>query len=102
MAPCLIAFLFQLYLFPVSLRMAAPSEDRVLLPTDVVPSKYFISLTPDLKNFTFEGKENVDVEVKRSTDKLVIHSLDTKVSKNMAHFMCAVPIIYHSTLDSLC
>jgi hypothetical protein len=91
LAPCLVAFFFHIYFFPSSpsislLNTSAPTpkmaakEDRVLLPKDVVPVKYSISLTPDLKNFTFQGKEDVDVEVKNTVNKLTIHSLDIKVS----------------------
>jgi hypothetical protein len=59
--------------------------DRVLLPDDVVPSKYLIHITPDLKNFTFLGNESIDVEVKKETNKITIHSLDIKVLNHLVH-----------------
>lgn len=38
----------------------------VRLPTDVYPVNYGLSLKPDLIDFTFEGKLEASVEVKRS------------------------------------
>ncbi|XP_046484591.1 puromycin-sensitive aminopeptidase isoform X1 [Neodiprion pinetum] len=49
------------------------------LPTDVRPYHYDISLTPDLGKFTFSGKENVHVDVKQSTDTVVLNSLDIDI-----------------------
>ncbi|XP_043289378.1 puromycin-sensitive aminopeptidase isoform X2 [Venturia canescens] len=49
------------------------------LPTDVVPYHYEISLTPDLKNFIFEGSEDIHIDVKTSTDTIVINSLEIDI-----------------------
>ena len=58
----------------------AETKSRVLLPKDVQPIKYQLTLTPKFEDFTFEGKELVEVEVKTATDKIVIHANDIKVS----------------------
>jgi len=34
------------------------------LPTDVVPSNYAIRLKPDLEKFTFDGHEEIQIEVR--------------------------------------
>jgi len=54
-------------------------KTRVLLPKDLVPSKYHLHLTPDLKNFTFKGHVVTDVTVKKSTNLVVLHCLEIKV-----------------------
>ena len=68
----------------MSLHSHSHSEkERVLLPTNVKPSSYHIHLTPDLTNFTFEGKETVDVVVNEATSTVSVHALDMKVQKNI-------------------
>ena len=53
-------------------------QERVLLPQDVCPSKYQLALTPDLAQFTFSGDEEVKVEVKEPTSRIVLHAADLK------------------------
>eukprot|EP01119_Soliformovum_irregulare_P006321 TRINITY_DN181_c0_g2_i1.p1 TRINITY_DN181_c0_g2~~TRINITY_DN181_c0_g2_i1.p1 ORF type:complete len:891 (-),score=308.06 TRINITY_DN181_c0_g2_i1:1031-3703(-) len=55
-------------------------KKRALLPSDVIPSVYHLHLTPDVKQFTFDGHERIEVEVKRETNVLTIHCLDIKIS----------------------
>ncbi|XP_011304312.1 puromycin-sensitive aminopeptidase isoform X2 [Fopius arisanus] len=62
-------------------RMSNDKKPFSRLPTDVRPYHYEISLTPDLKNFTFEGTQNVEIEVKNSTEKVVLNSLDIDIKK---------------------
>ncbi|XP_075924071.1 puromycin-sensitive aminopeptidase-like [Petromyzon marinus] len=49
------------------------------LPTDVVPKNYELVLKPDLAEFTFEGKEAIDVEVKQSTGQIVMNCADIDI-----------------------
>ncbi len=62
--------------------MAASTEptSRALLPKNIIPSVYDIELTPNLTQFTFTGRETIDVEVQTSTADVVIHCLDIRVS----------------------
>nr|CAD7257222.1 unnamed protein product [Timema shepardi] len=46
------------------------------LPQTAVPKHYGLLLKPDLKTFIFEGKETIDVQVRISTDKIILNSLD--------------------------
>ena len=43
--------------------MTAVKNKYERLPTDVVPKNYNLTLHPDLTEFTFSGKEVIDVEV---------------------------------------
>lgn len=43
--------------------MAAEKTPFSRLPTDIRPFHYEITLRPDLKNLTFEGTQNVEIEV---------------------------------------
>jgi len=58
--------------------MAATST-RVLLPTDVIPVKYNLHLTPNFNTLTFKGDEIIDVQVKNATTTVVLHSNDIKI-----------------------
>ena len=50
------------------------------LPTNVVPKHYRITLSPDLKKFTFTGSQVVDIEIKQETDKIILNALDLDLS----------------------
>ncbi|XP_063975639.1 puromycin-sensitive aminopeptidase isoform X2 [Diachasmimorpha longicaudata] len=65
----------------LKVKMTTDKKPFNRLPTDVRPYHYEISLTPDLKNFTFEGTQNVEIEVKNSTEKVVLNSLDIDIKK---------------------
>ncbi len=52
-------------------------KERDVLPTDVVPRHYFVSLTPDLvKHFKFIGRVEIDLDVVKETSEIRLHSLD--------------------------
>ena len=48
------------------------------LPGDVVPSHYQVTLSPDLKNATFEGEETIDVRVLKPTSNIVLNAAEIK------------------------
>lgn len=54
-------------------------KSSVRLSKFVIPKKYKISLAPNLANFTFSGKETIDVELLKSTKQVVLHSVDLKI-----------------------
>ena len=41
----------------------ASKSYRVRLPTDVVPEKYDLTLSPDNEKFTFDGEVKITVDV---------------------------------------
>jgi len=71
-----------------------PSENKMrsLLPDDVVPLRYRLSLTPDLKAFIFHGHISVDVEVKKSTKLIKLHCLEIEVKSMTAFFDAKRPV----------
>ena len=56
-----------------------PSADAVVLPENVRPVHYQITLQPDMDNFTFDGLEVIDIEVKEATSEIVLNAADLKV-----------------------
>ena len=54
-------------------------QERVLLPDDVAPKRYDLTLKPDLERFTFDGSESVDLEVKAATRRIVVHATELEI-----------------------
>ncbi|CAD5123517.1 DgyrCDS11856 [Dimorphilus gyrociliatus] len=49
------------------------------LPKDVVPENYVLELTPHLSNFTFDGKQEIAIEVKNETSSITMNSCDIEI-----------------------
>ena len=68
------------------------SKKRVnpyLLPKDVEPIRYNLSLTPDLQKFTFTGTEMIEVEIKKPVSKITLHSVGLKLKHvHIQYFYC--------------
>ena len=62
-----------------------PASDAVVLPETARPSKYRIKLQPDLKNFTFDGEESVDLLILEATSTIVLNSIDLEISNTTLH-----------------
>ena len=54
-------------------------SERVVLPTNVRPIRYDITLDPDLSDFTFQGKETIEIEVVDPTDTVTLNSIEITV-----------------------
>jgi puromycin-sensitive aminopeptidase len=50
------------------------------LPTTVAPTGYRIELSPDLKEFTFTGRQEIDVVVTEPTKVFVLHAAELTIS----------------------
>ena len=60
-----------------------PSADAVVLPDNVRPVHYQITLQPDMEKFTFDGLEVIDIEVKEATSEIVLNAADLRVPSGM-------------------
>ncbi|XP_068751951.1 puromycin-sensitive aminopeptidase-like [Montipora capricornis] len=59
--------------------MSATKKPFERLPTSVLPKNYNLTLQPNLTEFTFTGKEVIDVEVGQATDKVKMNCLDIDI-----------------------
>jgi puromycin-sensitive aminopeptidase len=64
---------------PEVLYYKAYMKKSVRLSLDIIPSRYKLELAPDLETFTFAGKEIIDVEVKKDTKTITLHSKDIDI-----------------------
>ena len=68
-----------------------PASDAVVLPETASPSKYRIKLQPDLKNFTFDGEQSVDIQILEPTSTIVLNAIDLQIEHDLIE-------IYYSEL----
>ncbi|KAK4186153.1 peptidase family M1-domain-containing protein [Podospora australis] len=54
-------------------------QGRELLPTNVVPKHYHVTLEPDLTNFTFDGTVVIDLDVNEDSNSIQLHTLELDV-----------------------
>src|SRR5687767_2880649 len=52
-----------------------------LLPPEVRPLHYRISLSPDLSAFTFAGEETIDIEIDQSTSQIVLNAAELEIQE---------------------
>jgi puromycin-sensitive aminopeptidase len=55
--------------------------DQYRLPRTVVPSRYAITLEPDLEAFTFDGHEAVELEVAAPVREIVLNSIELDIDE---------------------
>ena len=56
-----------------------PSADAVVLPSNVKPMKYRLTLQPDLDTFTFKGAQTVDIEIVEPTARIALNSAELEI-----------------------
>ena len=54
-------------------------SNAIMLPPNVRPVKYALTLEPDLVNFTFRGEESIDIEVVESTSSITLNSIEITI-----------------------
>ena len=58
----------------------AATPNRMILPDDVVPEAYRIAVTPHAAEARFDGRVEIDVHVRRRTDRIVLDSADLAIA----------------------
>ncbi|KAF9986146.1 hypothetical protein BGZ75_002192 [Mortierella antarctica] len=61
---------------PTMCNKASSNPNRVVLPTNVTPSHYTLSITPDFKEFTFGGHVEIDLTIHEATTTIQINTKD--------------------------
>ena len=55
------------------------TADAIVLPVNVLPSRYQIWLQPNFADFTFAGEETIDVEVMEPTSQIQLNSVEIEI-----------------------
>ena len=58
-----------------------PSADAVVLPAHVKPSKYRMTLQPDLGTFTFTGEQTIDIDINVPTARIMLNAAELEISE---------------------
>src|SRR5437879_12827242 len=61
-----------------------PMSDPYRLPRTVVPSRYELTLTPDLRTAAFAGEETVTVMVGEATREVLLNAADLEIGAVLA------------------
>ncbi len=56
-----------------------PNSSAVMLPGNVKPRKYTLTLAPNLEDFTFRGEETIQVEVVEPTSEITLNSSEISI-----------------------
>ena len=57
-----------------------PSADAVVLPANVKPNKYRMTLQPDLGTFTFTGEQTIDIDIVVPTARIQLNAAELEIS----------------------
>ncbi|CAG8660596.1 21427_t:CDS:10 [Cetraspora pellucida] len=60
----------------------ADTGERQVLPTNVRPTHYDLTLTPDLQSFTFEGTETINLNINQNTKTIILNANEIQVNQN--------------------
>ncbi len=74
-------------------------SNAVMLPKDVRPSKYTLTLQPDLKAFTFTGSVAIDIEVLQPTDSIVLNAAELEIGSCRVESAAGEALPGSTTLD---
>ncbi len=54
-------------------------QGRELLPANVIPRHYHVTLEPDLKKLTFDGTVVIDLDVAEESTSISLHTLELDI-----------------------
>ena len=78
MRPAALAIALLIALAPHS---ATAASERVVLPGDVVPAHYDLSIVPDAAATTFTGAVKIDIDVRQPTSRIELNAADLTFSR---------------------
>ena len=73
-----------------------PTAEAAILPANVTPRKYTITLQPNLETFTFTGQETVDIQVLEATSQIVVNVVDLEIQS------CSLSRDGEASLEAAC
>ncbi len=75
------------------------TNDR--LPDYIKPSNYTIRFEPNLKEFTFKGKETIKISASKPVKQIFLHSLDLKIKSLSVSQESSIPLKFSVKSDQL-
>lgn len=59
------------------------SHGRQVLPTNVAPRHYHVTLEPDFENLTFAGVVVIDLDVRQDTNSISLNTLEIDIHQTV-------------------
>ncbi|GMF62557.1 unnamed protein product [[Candida] boidinii] len=59
------------------------STGRQILPTNVKPTHYNVTLEPLFDSFTFNGEVKIELKVNETSDSIALHTVDIKILETL-------------------
>ena len=75
-----------------------PSADAVVLPRNVLPRRYRLTLEPDLDSFTFTGRQTVDVEILEPAARITLNAAELDIGEVALRRDGGAPVGVHSVV----
>lgn len=60
-------------------------QKNIRLPENIIPQRYSITLAPNLDEFTFQGEEEILINLTKSTEKVVLHAAELEIQSASIH-----------------
>lgn len=64
---------------------ALTTQGRVVLPTNVVPKHYDVTLEADFEKFTFAGQVTIDLDVAENSNSISLNTVDIDIHSTSVH-----------------
>lgn len=77
------------------------NHGREILPANVIPRHYNLTLEPDFKKLTYEGKVIIDLDVEEDTTSISVNTLELKIHSTRV-LSGSTTISYVLTSSSTC
>ncbi|KAL7629251.1 Aminopeptidase 2 mitochondrial [Parahypoxylon ruwenzoriense] len=72
-----------------------PTKGRELLPTNVIPRHYDVTLEPNFEKFTFEGQVLIDFDVQEDSESISLHTVEINI--HSAHIKSGKNVVTSSS-----
>jgi puromycin-sensitive aminopeptidase len=79
------------------IHMKKNTKKNVRLSPTVRPSHYNLTLHPDLQTFTYSGKEEISIQILKSTKTIILHSKELHVSN--CHIQNGKKVVYAKNIS---
>ncbi|MDP2637505.1 MAG: M1 family metallopeptidase [Candidatus Levybacteria bacterium] len=84
--------------------MAEKNRKNVRLPKHIVPKRYYITLFPNLKEFSFSGEVEILLNLTKPTREITLHAAELKITSAVLHHSSfefkSQKVIYNEKLET--
>jgi aminopeptidase N len=68
------------------------NEEFHRLPLDIEPINYVLTLKPNLNDFVFDGEVEIEINIKKETNQVLLNSIELKFDKATLDYNTCITI----------